>query len=247
MRAELKYLIPNSMLEDLRLLIAPYLKLDSHIADSSKHEYSVRSLYFDTSNFLYYNEKKQGLLSRRKIRVRGYDNIQNEDLVFLEIKRKNNNLGLKNRAQIQFQNLERFISNSDLSLLNNLKESDSSIKFLYNIHNFNLKPRVLIVYEREPYQELYSSPNNLRITFDLNVRSKLTNNYNDLKSETGLHKIFENNFILEIKFNHFAPLWLISIIKELSLVKRSISKYTISLDRLHFNHYSNNAIKFAYN
>ena len=62
-RYEYKYLVSSSLLPVLRKMIAPYIELDTHVEHKETHQYSVRSIYFDTPNFDYYFDKLEGVKS----------------------------------------------------------------------------------------------------------------------------------------------------------------------------------------
>ena len=103
MRREYKYLISYNDIDRLRKRIIPYVDVDNFAAEGN--QYTVRSIYFDTSSLKYYNEKIEGIKIRKKIRVRGYNQKADESVVFLEIKRKNENIVNKNRSALKYYNL----------------------------------------------------------------------------------------------------------------------------------------------
>ena len=90
LRYERKYLVPNELMNPLRARISPFVRPDifAREKDDGIWQYTVRSIYFDTRNLDFYAEKKEGLIHRRKFRIRGYDKYQPECRVVLEIKRK---------------------------------------------------------------------------------------------------------------------------------------------------------------
>ncbi len=73
MKYEFKYIVPVSRMDQLREAIRPYVELDPYADMMENHEYTVRSVYFDTSRFDYYYEKIDGYKIRKKIRIRGYN------------------------------------------------------------------------------------------------------------------------------------------------------------------------------
>ena len=90
-RKEYKYLVPNDLLPDLRRALKPFLSLDDFAMQRDKKEYTVRSIYYDTKTLEFYFEKIEGYKIRKKIRIRGYNQLLGEKVVFLEIKRKYEN------------------------------------------------------------------------------------------------------------------------------------------------------------
>ena len=104
--------------------------------------------------------------------------------------------------------------------------------FLYYLYSRSLTPVILVVYEREAYH--YKFNPELRITFDKNVRSLQPESKISIFEEGNFEMTFRNKFVLELKYNKQFPGWLISMIKNLHLQSRSVSKYTLSLDK-HFD------------
>ncbi|MBK8944787.1 MAG: polyphosphate polymerase domain-containing protein [Ignavibacteriae bacterium] len=233
MRLEYKFLVSNDVLEKLRKKIMPFVELDPFTIGSDDNEYTVRSIYFDSSNFDYYHEKIEGFKIRRKLRIRSYDSEADNNLVFLEIKNKCENFIGKNRAAFLYHDLQNVIQSKSIEsyaltnngFANSLKDGE---KFFHHVYKSGLKPIILIVYDREAFFSKFDK--SLRITVDKNLRffeyPKLDNLYRD----EDLEKAIPNYFVLEIKFSNGYPKWLQDIIQEFNLIRRSVSKYTICID-----------------
>jgi len=233
MRLEYKFLVRNIDLDRLRKKILPFVDLDEYIKEESDNEYTVRSIYFDSSNFDYYHEKIDGIKIRKKLRIRSYDNQSDNNLVFLEIKNKYDNFIGKNRAPILFHDLGKLLNTNDIetyALTNNgySNSIQDGGKFFFHIHKSGLKPTILIVYEREAFFSKFD--NSLRITFDKNIRFYDHPQIDSLYRDEDLEHATPNHFVLELKFNNGYPRWLQEIIEEFNLVRRSVSKYTICID-----------------
>jgi hypothetical protein len=108
------------------------------------------------------------------------------------------------------------------------KGAENSKRFFYQVFSKNLRPVVLIVYEREAYLSKFDS--SVRITFDKNLRSKAYPSISELYQEEKIKSTLSNHFILEVKFNHSFPGWLNPIISRFALRRQSASKYVISMD-----------------
>ncbi len=234
MRYEYKYLIPNDLLGKLRSQIRPFARLDDFAAQSNG-QYTVRSIYFDTPRFEFFHMKLDHAAHRLKVRLRGYNMADDLGEVFLEIKRKYEAPIAKNRCLITFgqaKELFRPYPKVENILAENAK-ADNARRFLYQIHSRNMRPVVNIIYEREPYQTEHRDPDNdLRITFDKNLRAVAYPTIDQLFCETGARHIQHNVFILEIKFNHYCPSWIKPILSGLEVVKVPASKYTLCLTQL---------------
>ena len=103
MKFEYKYLVPIERLTELRILISPFMESDTHMEKGGPSGYTVRSIYFDTFRYDDYHEKTNGLKIRKKMRIRGYNKQDHNNIVFIEIKRKNERLVNKYRTPIKYK------------------------------------------------------------------------------------------------------------------------------------------------
>ncbi len=233
MRLEYKFLVSNNNLDKLRKKILPFVEMDKFVKENSDNEYTVRSIYFDSSNFNFYHEKIDGIQIRKKLRIRGYDNQEDNKLVFLEIKNKYDNFIGKNRAPFLYHDLKNILNTKSIetyALTNNgyANSIQDGEKFIHHLYRSGLKPTILIVYEREAFFSKFDK--NLRITIDKNLRFYDQPKLNSLYRDNDLDHATPNHFVLEIKFNNGYPKWLQDIVEEFSLIRRSVSKYTICID-----------------
>lgn len=231
MRREYKYLIHQKDIDQLRKRITPFVTVDNFASEGN--QYTVRSIYFDTSKLKYYNEKVEGFKIRKKLRVRGYNELGDESVVFLEIKRKYENHIDKNRSALKYYNLNDLLSTSDLESYclteNGFQNSvEDGEKFLHHIHKNSLKPIILVVYEREAYYSKFDA--GLRLTFDKNLRYLLFPSLDKLYTEEDMKYTMPKYFIFEIKFFRGFPKWLQSAIQDLNISRMALSKYTLCLD-----------------
>jgi len=232
-RLEYKYLVPVEYIDSIRSEIRPFVKVDHHAIDRVPQEYTIRSIYFDTPNMSCYNEKIDGVKIRKKYRIRGYNELHDSDVIFLEIKRKNNNFISKNRAPLYNQNLQRLFEsrNFDEYIICPLQDETNRVsaqRFFYHYYLKKLSPVILIIYEREAFQGLFNDC--LRITFDKNLRSKMYHPDDSLSQENNVKYTMKKYFILEVKFGGTLPAWISQIVRNYSLPRLALSKYTICLD-----------------
>lgn len=233
MRLEYKFLVNNKDLDRLRNKILPFVELDEFVKGNNQNEYTVRSIYYDSSKFNFYHEKIEGIKVRKKLRIRSYDEMGDNNLVFLEIKNKYDNFIGKNRAPVQYHDLKDLLMTKSIetyALTNNgyansLRDGE---KFFHHILRDDLKPTILIVYEREAFFSKFDK--GLRITFDKNLRFYDKPNMKSLYKDSDLEYAMPDHFILELKFNNGYPRWMQDIVREFELVRRSVSKYTICID-----------------
>jgi hypothetical protein len=231
-RIEYKYLLPRSIIDDLRKKIATYVELDPYSAIRPNHYYTVHSIYFDTAQLDLYYEKLSGLKRRKKLRVRGYNEQTKDSYVFLEIKRKTGMAVSKLRAKVVYENLDSLMQSNDIdtyvSKNGDYHSYENAQRFLYHIHKLHLKPIVLISYEREAY--FYKFYHGWRITIDQNLRSCMTNSFHSLFDYNNTVESLPKHYIFEIKGSGVMPEWLRYIIGTLNLKLAALSKYTMSID-----------------
>lgn len=220
-------------MDRLRDMFLPFMNLDKFAEAGSKPQYTVRSIYFDTPKFDFYYEKIEGIKNRKKVRLRGYNEGDNESTVFLEIKRKYDIPIIKYRAPVSFGDaLEMFgtkkINGQIIADKIFPKGQENSKRFFYQVLSKNLRPVVLVIYEREAYLSKFDDT--VRITIDKNLRSKAYPMLTELYKEERISASLKDHFILEVKFNSYFPAWLNPIVANLSLRKQAASKYCISMD-----------------
>jgi SPX domain protein involved in polyphosphate accumulation len=230
-RKEFKYYVPWERQDALRERFLMHMEYDPFCVNRKDHMYSVRSIYFDTPGLLFYYEKIDGLKLRKKLRVRSYDKPGDHDVAFLEIKRKIKNIIMKERAGVPIGQAPNLLNGARLNLLRekpSIPEKAALSKFIFLVKRLNLNPTVLITYEREAFVGV--DDENLRVTFDCNVRSYPNPDFDDLFREEDLREISPPWFVLEIKFYGVMPLWTRELVRDFGLRKQAISKYCNGLD-----------------
>ncbi len=220
-------------MESLRKDIMPFVEVDPFADAGNKNQYTVRSIYFDNPNFDFYFEKIDGIKNRKKLRIRSYDDKEDNNLVFLEIKRKYDIPIIKYRAPVKFEDAKDIFRNNAINghILKSLSDVDgyaNSKRFFYQIYSKNLRPVILVVYDREAYYSKFDRT--VRITLDKKLRGQAYPGLDELYNENKLRSALHGRFILEVKFNNHFPGWLNPIISKYNLLKQSASKYVITMD-----------------
>jgi len=233
-RKEFKYYVPMELLDPLRDRMLSHMEYDPFCEKRKDKNYTVRSIYYDTSNLKFYYEKIDGIKHRKKLRVRVYNEPESFDNVpaFLEIKRKANDTIFKERASVPILEANKLTNGAQISLVE--KERDSYQcklalnRFIYITKMWQLEPKALITYEREAFQDPVNP--DLRVTFDKNVRSYMNPEIDDYYRENDLRTFADKHFILEVKFHIAIPIWLRQVLKDYRLHLQSISKYCNGLN-----------------
>jgi len=232
-RKEYKYLIPIEYLDSMREELLPYVLTDKYANTNGNNSYSVRSIYFDTGKMNYYHEKLSGFEIRKKFRIRGYENTGKNSIIFLEVKRKDNEFVTKNRAPLYYYHLHDFIlTGNSKKFIHQNGDFHNAVKsantFLYYLNIKYLVPIVLVIYDREAYYSKYNP--DLRITIDKNIKSEVCTSMANLFSKHKSVYCLNGYFVLEVKFTYGYPLWLKRIFKKFNLTRQAISKYCICVD-----------------
>ena len=219
-REEYKYFINNADVLLLGKNLTKILNKDSNSDIVSKH-YTISSLYFDTPDSKDLNEKLDGILNRKKYRIRLY----NKDLktIKLELKKKVGTFITKESVFLSRYDAKNLI----LGEYDKIKNSNDVAKIiLINMQALGYKPRVIVEYDRQAY---YHPHGNIRITLDKNLRTFNSNiDILNLKNSLSTPVFFHNDQILEIKFSKSLPSFLSILLSNFQLKRCAISKYTIA-------------------
>jgi len=222
-RFEFKYPISFRQFKQIRSFLQKYLALDDFAKNTKEGFYEVVSLYYDSSKFYYYWEKIDGVKRRKKIRLRAYRRDgQFVDPAFFEIKRKHDAVILKDRFLLVDEDYKMLMSNKHFS---NEKEDTGRNKIIKEFHLewalHQLEPKVLVVYNREPYFDKFN--NNFKVTFDYFIKAR--RQYDLFYNGDDYIDVLKNGVIMEVKFNNTMPFYMQQVIKEYNLNRIAYSKY----------------------
>ena len=166
-RVEKKYLITSAQKKKLLKTIKKYMQPDGY------HKSQVYNIYFDNDNYDLIIQSIDHPEFKEKLRARSYGGY---DRVFLEIKTKlkgqDVNTGYKRRVMITRKDFAELVDGeatlAKLSMRSMENNNDLQIakEVDYLISHFNLRPKILVYYDRESYK----GEDNLRITFDENLK-----------------------------------------------------------------------------
>ena len=226
-RYEFKYFVNNKISNTLYNEAQNFMKKDEHV--SKDKGYFVRSLYFDNSEYHNFFEKVEGFKVRKKFRLRTYSNeLKDKNPIYLEMKGRRQDRVLKNRFRIDNDDLIYFHSLKNLDvLLNKYKNNNLINEFVYDVYKKNIKPQILIDYNRKPLVNkngLY-----FRLTFDSNLVSTKSNYLFTKNSFSFPIKYKPGYSILEVKFERNIPAWFHRTIQGYNLNRRSISKFVLGI------------------
>ncbi len=251
-RYELKYTIPQNLIEPISDYLKTYCHLDKHSLESKDLFYSINSLYFDTPNYTFLKNRLYTKSPRFNMRARSYG-YEPKAPYFLEIKYKDGNIIRKYRSKIDEDEWERMFSDFEYrtNLQGNLSEMKNKELFYQTAMKYLATPKIFTQYRRKAF---ISNVNEYaRVTMDRDMHCYLEDNYNLTPNLDKLipydneviyakepDKINGDSIILELKcYPDRVPLWMLDMIKEFQLIRTSFSKYvksTLTIKDFDVNH-----------
>ncbi len=210
-RQENKYLINKNIYDRIIQLGCDFIEKDNY------SETVINNVYLDTDDYLLTRRSIEKPKYKEKLRVRGYQSVDNDSKVFLEVKKKCEGVGYKKRLTIKLDELNRRLAVKDYELGNDHIAKEIG----WCLSRYQPVPKIYVGYERVAYKGVGVSP--LRITFDRNVIYRS----NDLKLESGFYGDYivdKDLVIMEIKTTEGIPLWLTNILNQLKVYPSSFSK-----------------------
>jgi hypothetical protein len=233
LRYEFKYVLPKDRRMELEGELGYFMALDPFVNTLKGNRYFVRSLYFDDNAHTNYYEKIDGVMERRKYRIRTYTDDESEDCsVFLEVKGRHNALAFKHRVQLPREIIPG-IADGREALLEKLAgcvgSDDVFQRFYFDSYRMGLWPKVLVDYYRRPYISRYSP--DFRVTFDDSLQSTRTDRL--FGRTTDRRRDFLPGYtVVEIKFRRRIPSWFHRLIQHFELYRYSVSKCCHGMESL---------------
>ena len=221
-RFELKYRIREAKARALAQYIQSYLPLDRYSRDCRDYQYPISSLYFDSKNLNLCKETIDKKKNRFKLRVRCYDDDATTPC-FFEIKRRINNVILKDRARVSKDAIVEIIQN-DYVPESLYKEYKTTLRqFQFYTRTLTAHPLILVRYMRQAFEG--DSSSRVRITFDRDLCYNTVNGPILRVGGPGWQIVPMDFVILEIKFTERYPAWLSEMVKVFDLKQTAMSKY----------------------
>ncbi|MEO8620001.1 MAG: polyphosphate polymerase domain-containing protein [bacterium] len=225
-RYEVKYLVATRKVPELLSEIAPYTRQDPH---SPEWGYPIHSIYWDTRDFTLFWEKIEGVKFRRKLRFRRYGDSPD---IFVEIKQREDRTVQKRRIRLPLADTLAAFGEGGSSLDWDLVAGDTvATEVALMIERLRLRPRMAIRYRRRALFGAFDPQ--LRITFDGRIQYHPVDFSLDRPFEEGRYVLDPRATVLEIKFDHRAPLWLSKVVRRHGLQMVRMSKYCSAVDQ-HF-------------
>ena len=210
-RYEKKYLLTQEQYRAMRFGMAQYMDPDEH------PRYSISNIYYDTESCELIRASLEKPAYKEKLRMRSYGVPGSRDKVFVEIKKKYDDVVYKRRVTMEMMSAERYLRGAQGG-----DGSQISREIDWFLHLYRPEPKVFIAYDREAYAA--ADGGELRITFDTALRARS----NDLDLRLGDHGVpllSDDRILMEIKIPGVSPLWLARLLSENRIFPTSFSKY----------------------
>jgi hypothetical protein len=229
-RFELKYRISEEVALMVRNFVSSYLQIDEYGATRPQLSYPVHSLYLDSDDLRIYWETINGIKNRFKLRIRFYESRPKAP-VYFEIKRRMNNIILKQRAAVHREAVEVILAGQLPDPAHLVSHDPRHLvalqRFSELMQRYEAKPKLHVAYIREAW----ISPHNnaVRVTLDRHV-------FDDPEPTAQLSSemvepvaVFGRDVILELKFTDRFPDWFRHLVQVFGLQQGSAAKYVDGL------------------
>lgn len=208
LRSEKKYLLDKHQYQELRKELENYVKADKF--PSSK----VYSIYYDNDDYCLITKSIEKPMFKEKLRIRSYGQLNDDDTVYVELKKKFDGVVYKKRTTAKYGDAIKNIKDCDFKDVS----TGNEIKHLISYYG-DLKPKVFIGSNR--FYFIGKQDNNLRITFDEDITYRIKDVY---LNESNYDKKLNDKCLMEIKVLGTIPLWLSRILDRLHIYSSSFSK-----------------------
>jgi len=213
MRYEMKYLVTAEQRRELMRLMERYMEPDEFGRST------ICNIYYDTPDMRLARRSIGKPVYKEKLRVRCYGTASAEDKVFVELKKKYDEVVYKRRVSMCEEQAEKYLAGNCSAP----KENQIVSEIDYFVSEYEgLAPAAYVAYEREAF--FAKDDPNLRITFDDNIVWRA----DDLSLTKGVYGsalMKPGQSLMELKVSSAMPLWLTHKLSELKIYKTSFSKY----------------------
>lgn len=211
-RYEIKYLMNYRQKDAVLQAMEPYMSMDEY-----GHSL-IRNIYYDTPDFRLIRESMEKPVYKEKIRVRSYGPSGAGDPVFVELKKKYQDVVYKRRIS-----MPQAQAKACLGRKMQLPDSQIGQEIAYVLDFYRkLEPAVFLSYEREAFYE--RDGGDFRVTFDENIRYRQEELTLD-SDDWGTAILKPGLVLMEVKTSGGLPLWMVQALSRQKIYKTSFSKY----------------------
>jgi len=225
-RFELKYLVPESTALRVRDFVRSYLEIDEFGATLPDYSYPVHSLYLDSDALKLYHTTIHAHKNRYKLRLRYYEDRPDAP-VFFEIKRRLNNIIMKQRGGVRRELVSSILAGQIPSATSLISKDPRQFQALQNfchlMTSIQAVPKAHIFYMREAWISPYD--NSVRVTMDRAVYVEPDPGARLATNMENPRLLFKPWVILELKFTNRFPDWFRDLIRGFDTMQCGAAKY----------------------
>lgn len=212
-RIEKKYIVDEPTYEKL------IKKLDGHFVRDRYYKSTICNIYYDTPSHQLVRNSIEKPVYKEKLRVRSYGVPNDEDMVFVELKKKYKGVVYKRRVEMTLAQSRDFFAGKEVPHDN--PQIENELKYFLKFYE-GIAPAMYLSYDRLAY--CGAEDPSLRLTFDTHILYREEQKELD-KGIWGKELLPAGVRVMEIKIPNAMPLWLSTILDELEIYPASFSKY----------------------
>lgn len=212
-RIEKKYIVDEPTYEKL------IKKLEGHFVKDRYYKSTICNIYYDTPSHQLVRNSIEKPVYKEKLRVRSYGVPNDEDMVFVELKKKYKGVVYKRRIEMTLAQTRDFFAGKDVPHDN--PQIENELRYFLKFYE-GIAPAMYLSYDRLAY--CGAEDPSLRLTFDTHILYREEQRELD-KGIWGKELLPAGMRVMEIKIPNAMPLWLSAILDELEIFPSSFSKY----------------------
>ncbi len=233
-RHEMKFLIPESLASPIRDYVSSFCKPDP-MGVGNPSRYKVTTLQLDSADLTLHRAKSLEQLNRFKLRVRSYGESKDFAPVFVEIKRKLNQIVCKSRAKLDPRSyaaeLKSSVEGESLAECATWKDRDVCAEFVRLSKGIGAVPVMRVRYDRECW--IGDLDTSVRITLDQNLEYQPATDYMVFNDTDFWRSVPIGNgaggrpkMVLELKSGLEVPCWMLELVRHFGLRRTGYCKYS---------------------
>jgi hypothetical protein len=211
-RYEKKYLITRAQGDALRDILARHMEPDCFSS------YLVQNIYYDTQDWEVIRTSLERPPFKEKMRLRCYGVPDNEDSLYLELKKKYKGIVYKRRIAFP---AGRFARHSVRDIVSG-EDSQIARELGFYLQSRPVSERVYIAYRRVAFAGI--GDRGLRVTLDSELCFR-TEDLHFARPCAGMAILPESSMLMEVKTAGGMPMWLVNELSEQKIYPSAFSKY----------------------
>lgn len=155
-RYEMKYMMTRKQHKAVLEAMLAYMRLDKF------GHTQVRNVYFDTENYRLVRRSIEKPSYKEKLRIRSYEKVRAQDKIFVELKKKYDDVVYKRRESLPYIDLSAWLENEGSVPFPVDTQIGREIAYFFTYYQ-TIEAKVFLSYEREAFYALDGS--DFRVTF----------------------------------------------------------------------------------